>query len=127
MSGSSLIDLHLGSSDKYKAFFRASNRSPSTILDSTTAVKPAQFQIVTLRDTGSRWEFYVDGILEASTPVRGEIVPDPILIGNHFDGNNGFTGHISEILIYDTAQSAGDFADTLKYLQRTYGLTLAIE
>ena len=117
-NGTPLIDLFMSSTDKYSAFFRASDSTPSTVINSTTAVTPADFRIITLRDTGSLWEFYVDGALEGST-ARDNITPDPVLIGNHTAGNNGFTGDITEVLIYDTTQSPSDFADTLAFLQES--------
>jgi hypothetical protein len=96
---------------------------------STTPISTAQFQIVAVRRNRSlgRFEIWVDGVMEATTPdTGGNLTPQPIVIGNHHSGGTqGFNGDIAELLIYRNELSASDFQAVGAYLESRYGLATA--
>jgi hypothetical protein len=96
---------------------------------STTPISTTQFQIVAIRRNPalSRFEVWVDGVMEASAPDTGAaLTPQPIVIGNHHDGDSkGFNGDIAELLIYRDALSGSDFQAAGAYLEGRYGLATA--
>ena len=69
---------------------------------------------------------YVDGVLTCESVNVSEISPtsSPRFLGSHFEREGfGFTGDISEILVFDTALSPGESAATSTWLAEKYGLT----
>ena len=85
---------------------------------STTAISTSKFQIVAIRRnrTASRFEIWVDGVLEGSAgDTGGNLTPQPIIIGRHaVTTTNGFKGDIAEILIYRDGLSDADFQADLR-------------
>ncbi|MES2476368.1 MAG: lamin tail domain-containing protein [Verrucomicrobiota bacterium] len=96
---------------------------------SNTQVSANQFQIVALRrnPTAARFEIWVNGVMEGSTPdLGGNLTPQPIVIGRHAeDINQGFNGDIAELLVYRDALSETDFQAAGAYLEARYGLDTA--
>jgi hypothetical protein len=96
---------------------------------STTPISTSQFQIVTVRrnPAAARFEIWVDGVLEGSTPDEGDnLTPQPIVIGRHSTNvNSGFNGDIAELLVYQDALSEADFQSVGAYLSTYYGLATA--
>jgi hypothetical protein len=94
---------------------------------SITPISTDKFQIVAIRrnPAANRFEMWVDGVLESSTPDNGQpLTPQPINIGSH--GSNapgGFSGEIAEVLIYKDALSDNDFSAAGSYLGAAYGIT----
>ncbi len=93
---------------------------------STTSISTGDFQVVAVRRNpgASRFEIWVDGTLEASTPDNGvPLTPQPIVIGRHAaDSDGGFNGDIAEILVYRSALSEEEFQSAGAYLGARYGL-----
>lgn len=96
---------------------------------STTSISTTQFQIVAIRRNPvlSRFEVWVDGVMEASAPDSGAaLTPQPIVIGNHHDGDvKGFNGDVAELLIYRDELSESDFQSVGAYLEGRHGLSTA--
>jgi len=96
---------------------------------STTPISTSQFQIVAVRRNPplARFEIWVDGVLEATSPDSGApLTPQPIVIGNHHEGDGrGFNGDIAELLIYRDELSGSDFQAVGAYLEGRYGLATA--
>ncbi len=96
---------------------------------STTPISTTQFQIVAVRRNPAlgRFEIWVDGVMEATTPdTGGALTPQPIVIGNHHaGGTQGFNGDIAELLIYRNELSTSDFQSVGAYLEGRYGLSTA--
>lgn len=97
---------------------------------STTQIATDKFQIVAIRrnPSAARFEIWVDGVMEASTPDDGEnLTPQPIVIGGHSTagGSGGIPADIAELLIYRDALSESDFQSVGAYLEARYGLATA--
>jgi hypothetical protein len=96
---------------------------------STTPISTTRFQIVAVRRNPplGRFEIWVDGVMEATTPdTGGNLTPQPIVIGNHSSGGTqGFNGDIAELLIYRDELSASEFQSVGAYLEGRYGLATA--
>lgn len=96
---------------------------------STTPISTTQFQIVAVRRNPAlgRFEIWVDGVMEATTPdTGGNLTPQPIVIANHHGGGaQGFNGDIAELLIYRDELSDSDFQSVGAYLEGRYGLATA--
>ena len=96
---------------------------------STTSISTTQFQIVAVRrnPTLSRFELWVDGVMEGSTADSGaNLTPQPIVVGCHgSQPSNGFNGDIAELLIYRDALGDADFQAAGAYLEAKYGLSTA--
>ena len=96
---------------------------------STTQISTTQFQIVAVRrnTAASRYEIWVDGVMEGSMSEEGDnITPQPVVIGRHsLAVNQGFNGDIAEMLIYKDALSDADFQSVGAYLEARYGLATA--
>ncbi len=93
---------------------------------SDTPISSDDFQIVAIRrnPAASRFEIWVDGRLEDTTPDNGSpLTPQPLVIGRHGTGsNNGFNGDIAEVLVYREALDDMDFLAVGSYLQSRHGL-----
>ncbi|WP_367871438.1 lamin tail domain-containing protein [Luteolibacter sp. Populi] len=96
---------------------------------STTAISQTQFQIVAVRRNPAlgRFEIWVDGTLEGTSPDNGSsLTPQPIVIGCHANNSNaGFKGEIAELLIYRNELSDSEFQSAGAYLEAQYGLDTA--
>jgi hypothetical protein len=96
---------------------------------STTQISTTQFQIVAVRrnPSQSRFEIWVDGVLEGSTPDDGDnFTPQPVVIGRHATNvQGGFNGDIAELLIYRNALTDAEFQSVGAYLEARYGLATA--
>ncbi len=96
---------------------------------STSSISTTDFQIVAIRrnPAASRFEIWVDGVLEGSAADTGEnLTPQPLVIGRHAtDANLGFNGDIAELLVYRDALSDTDFRGIGSYLEACYGLDTA--
>ena len=96
---------------------------------STTPISTTKFQIVAIRrnPAASRFEIWVDGVMEATTAdPGGALTPQPIVIGCHaVTTTNAFIGEIAELLVYRDALSTTDFQAVGAYLEARYGLTTA--
>ncbi len=97
---------------------------------STTQIATDKFQIVAIRrnPAAARFEIWVDGVMEASTPDDGDnLTPQPIVIGGHSTAGSsaGIPADIAELLIYRNELSDGDFQSVGAYLEARYGLTTA--
>jgi hypothetical protein len=93
---------------------------------STTPISTSAFQIVAVRRnlTAARFEIWVDGVMEASTPDSGAaLTPQPIVIARHAtQETGGFNGDIAELLIYRDELAEADFQRVGSYLEARYGL-----
>ncbi|MES2657625.1 MAG: lamin tail domain-containing protein [Verrucomicrobiota bacterium] len=96
---------------------------------STTSISTSQFQIVAVRrnTAASRFEIWVDGVMEGTTPDPGDnLTPQPIVIGRHATTvTGGFDGDIAELLVYKNALSDTDFQSVGAYLEARYNLSTA--
>ncbi|MCW1922427.1 lamin tail domain-containing protein [Luteolibacter arcticus] len=96
---------------------------------STTSISTTQFQIVAVRrnPAESRFELWVDGVMEGSVPDDGsDLTPQPIVMGCHGSSTTqGFNGDIAELLVYRNALGESDFQATGAYLEAKYGLATA--
>ncbi len=96
---------------------------------SSTTISTTQFQIVAVRRnvTASRFEIWVDGVMEGSVgDGGGALTPQPIVVGRHATSvNNGFNGDIAELLIYQSGLSDEEFSRVGSYLEARYGLSTA--
>lgn len=93
---------------------------------SSTAVSTTKYQIVAIRrnPAASRFEIWVDGVMEASVADSGEsLTPQPVVIGRHAtDANLGFNGDIAELLVYQDALTDEEFISVGSYLEAGHGL-----
>lgn len=96
---------------------------------STSLISTSQFQIVAIRrnPSASRFEIWVDGVMEGTTPDPGDnLTPQPIVIGRHATNvNGGFNGDIAELLVYKSSLSDTEFQSVGAYLESRYGLNTA--
>lgn len=96
---------------------------------STTPISTTRFQIVAVRrnPAASRFEIWVDGVMEAVTPDSGgNLTPQPIVIGRHaITTTSGFKGEIAELLVYRDTLTDLDFKTAGAYLEARYGLATA--
>lgn len=96
---------------------------------STSSASTTKFQIVAVRrnPAAARFEIWVDGVMEATTPDEGDyLTPQPIVIGRHaITTTAGFDGDIAEVLIYRNELSTADFQSVGAYLEARYGLDTA--
>lgn len=96
---------------------------------STTPISTTKFQIVAVRRNplASRFEVWVDGVMEATTEDAGDnLTPQPVVIGRHATlVNSGFDGDIAELLVYRDSLSDNDFQAVGAYLEASYGLDTA--
>ena len=99
---------------------------------STSTISTTAFQIVAVRRnrTLSRFELWVDGVMESTDADTGEaLTPDPINIARHGSiaggGFGGFNGDIAELLIYKHELTDADFQAVGSYLETEYGLDTA--
>ncbi|MEO0017952.1 MAG: hypothetical protein RLZZ522_1235, partial [Verrucomicrobiota bacterium] len=93
---------------------------------STTKISTTEWQLVTIRRnrTLSRFEIWVNGVMEATEPDPGvALTPNPIVIGRHGNNSNqGFNGDIAEVLVYNDSLSDADFQNAGYYLTREYAI-----
>ncbi|MEN8772995.1 MAG: lamin tail domain-containing protein [Akkermansiaceae bacterium] len=92
---------------------------------SSTSISTSDYQIVAIRRnrSDSQFETWVDGVQEATNNDTGAaLTPQPIVIGNHSDGNGGFDGDIAELLIYEDELTDSEFELVGAYLESRYGL-----
>lgn len=95
---------------------------------STTAISTSNYQIVAIRRNriAGRFEIWVNGVLEGTSADSGAgLTPDPISIGRHSVGSNGFNGRIAEVLIYGDALSDEEFQAAGAYLGARHGIESA--
>jgi hypothetical protein len=93
---------------------------------SSTAISLTDFQLLTLRRNrpASRFEIWVDGVLEATSPDNGFALTAPAMnIGRHATITaNGFKGDVAELLMYRDVLSSDDLDAVFAYLGGRYGL-----
>ena len=96
---------------------------------STTSISTSEFQIVAIRRnvSQSRFEIWVDGVMEDTTPDNGKsLTPQPIVIGGHATSSGiGFDGEIAELLVYSDELDGSEFDAVGSYLEAQYGLDTA--
>jgi len=80
------------------------------ILDSVTTIQFGSWHHVAMTYDGALLSLFVDGKLDASTPLSGPIITtsQPLVIGGSVDGPWDFNGRVDELSLYHRALSANE-------------------
>ncbi|HKO45459.1 MAG TPA: Calx-beta domain-containing protein, partial [Pyrinomonadaceae bacterium] len=110
----SLVDkISVGGTDGYSLDLVNGNlrfKFGSQSAQSTGVIPNATFTHVAVTYDGANVVFYINGVLDSTTPLTGAIPVNalPLRIGAAQDGSSGFAGVIDEVEIFSTALPVAD-------------------
>ena len=96
-----------------------------TFYDSTSAYTPGNYDLVSMRQSGTAANVRVDGSLEVSTTTAMRTTTTGIYVGDDSTSGDFLDGQISEIITYNRALSSDEVHDVENYLATKWGLTIA--
>jgi hypothetical protein len=105
--------------------YRLYNDAGSSLGNAVRTVTPSGFEIVRAIDTGSSLQVGMNGVMGTAVGyTRGTFTDNRFCVGRRqfSSPDSPWTGHIGEILIYDSVLSAGDITLVEDYLTAKWGL-----